>query len=338
MRRPLIAVGIPVWRGGSFVHETLESVLRQTAISFSVFISVDGGDMASVEACLPFLQDQRVRMVVQKSRLGWVRNSAAVLAAAVAQDADYACVQPHDDLMEVDYLTELLAAAEAHPAAAVVYSDLQAFGANQRVISQPSVIGSPLERMTTLLREHFDAVAYRGLTRTSALRSVPPISGNPFDDFAADTLWMTRLARTGNLIRLPRVLYLKRYHDANTHSKWGTWSQPRKIDAWTRHSLDMLAEALSQTSDPVERRTIWATARARLLKAGPCRNMARELSAMTPEARARMLRRFEAAAARRRDIGLSHADLPPRLNTEGITMRRLKRMFAGAALRSFLDE
>src|SRR5207247_2207458 len=127
----------------------------------------------------------------------------------------YACLQPHDDIMEETYLSSLLAVAEAAPQAAVVYSDIRAFGDGDNLIHQPSVIGSPLARLATLLIDHFNAVAFRGLTRVSALRAVEPISGNPFDDFAADTVWMARLATVGDLICVPRSLYRKRYPAGN---------------------------------------------------------------------------------------------------------------------------
>ena len=69
----------------------------------------------------------RVRIVVQPRRLGWVKNTAAVLAGA-SEQAEFVCVQPHDDLVETDYLATLLDAARDHPHAAVVFSDLATFG------------------------------------------------------------------------------------------------------------------------------------------------------------------------------------------------------------------
>ena len=73
---PLICVGVPVWNGADIVGETLESVLRQRDVQLAVFISVDGADTLSAEACRPFLSDPRVRLAIQPERLGWVRNSA----------------------------------------------------------------------------------------------------------------------------------------------------------------------------------------------------------------------------------------------------------------------
>ena len=263
MSAPLIGVGVPVWRGTAFVAETLESVLNQRGVRVKLFVSIDGADADSERACLPFASDPRVRIVVQPRRLGWVENTAAVLAGA-SEQAEFVCVQPHDDLVETEYLATLLDTARDHPHAAVVFSDLAAFGTAEGVISQESVIGMPLERQLVLLNRHFNAVAYRGLNRTSALKAVPPISGNNHGDFACDTVWMARVARAGDLVRVPRVLYHKRYHPSSTHAEWATWHRWQNGSAWVGHCLDMLAEALMVATSVEERQLLIDAARGRL--------------------------------------------------------------------------
>jgi glycosyltransferase involved in cell wall biosynthesis len=299
---PLIGVGVPAWRAVPFIADTLESVLNQRSVRFKLFVSIDGADTDTERACLPFASDSRIRIVVQPRRLGWVRNSAAALAGA-SEEADFACIQPHDDLVETEYLTTLLDAARDHPNAAVVFSDLAAFGTHQGVLSQESVIGTPIERQMSLLTRHFNAVAYRGLNRTSALRSVPPISGNNCCDFAADTVWMARLARVGDLVRVPRVLYHKRYLPRSVHDQWTTWDRWEKGFAWVQHCLDMLAEALMVAKGGEERRLLIDAARDRLLlshtELGPYAKQIRKLSQMS---RWSMRAAFELAAVIRSDI------------------------------------
>jgi GT2 family glycosyltransferase len=296
---PLIVVGVPVWQGAGFVKETLTSVLAQQRVTLNVVISVDGADDASAAACAPFLNDARVRLVVQPSRLGWVRNSAAVLAAAVSQGADYACIQPKDDLMEAHYLSSLLAVAQATPQAALIYSDILAFGDQQFSMGQWPVMGSPVARLVSLLMDHYPAVAFRGLTPVSALRAVEPMSGNPFEDFAADTVWITRLATVGGLARVPYLLYRKRYHSANTHMKWNLWPRDRQVAAWSRHCLDMLAEALKVTEDPAAMTMLVSAARVRLLQSGGAPMIFHPtMTSLSADERAAVLSEFDAAAAK----------------------------------------
>ena len=303
MTVPLIGVGVPVWRGAAFVAETLESVLNQRGVQLKLFISIDGADADSERACLPFASDPRVQIVVQPRRLGWVKNTAAVLAGA-GEQAEFVCVQPHDDWVEADYLATLLDAARNHPKAAVVFSDLTVFGTQEGVLSQESVTGTPVERQSVLLTCHFGAVAYRGLNRTSALKTVPPISGNKFGNFACDTVWMARLARAGDLIRVPQAIYHKRYLPSSAHAEWANWHKWQKGAAWIQHCLDMLAEALPVATNKEERQLLIDAARGRLWLAhtelGP---YAKQIKALSGIRRWGMQVAFEAAAAIRSDIG-----------------------------------
>ena len=230
MTAPLIGVGVPVWRGAAFVAETLD-MLNQRGVQFKLFISIDGADANSERACLPFASDPRVRIVVQPRRLGWVKNTAAVLAGA-GEQADFVCVQPHDDWIETDYLATLLDAARDHPKRLSSSATFLFFGTHEGLSSQESVTGTPIDRQSVLLTRHFNAVAYRGLNRTSALKTVPPISGNKFGDFACDTVWMARLARAGDLVRVPQALYHKRYRPSSAHAKWANWHKWQKGAAW----------------------------------------------------------------------------------------------------------
>ena len=299
---PTVCVGVPVWRGAEYVGETLESLLRQRGVGLTIVVSVDGADEASVAACRPFLADPRVALLVQPRRLGWVGNSSAVLAEAASRGTDYACLQPYDDVLENDYLAALTAASEKNPAAAVVYSDIQGFGEDDIRICQPTVAGSPFERQLCLLREHFAAVPFRGLMRVSMLRSIIPIAGNRCDDFAADTVWMARQALYGDLVRVPLVLYRKRYHSASTHTQWWTWSYKRRMTAWITHCLDMLAEALKSTTVPSERRMLHEAALIRVMQRAAWTSPS-HVVAMSRLSRIRLGLRFEAGAIVHAGIG-----------------------------------
>jgi GT2 family glycosyltransferase len=330
-------VAVPVWRGADYVAETLESVLRQRGAELTIVVSVDGGDETSAAACRPLLADPRVRLLAQPRRLGWVANCSAALAAAAAEGVDYACLQPHDDVLEDDYLAALLAAAEANPDAAVVYSDIQSFGTRDGVIRQPTIAGSPFERQLGLLRDHFNAVAFRGLTRVSALRSILPMAGNPCENFAADTVWMARQALVGDLVRVPQALYRKRYHANNTHTQWSAWPYERRVTAWIRHCLDMLAEALKASNTPSERRLLHRVARMRLLQRATSTSPYHEdLADMNPFARARLRSRFDAAAARRADVG--QPETAGRFRASSRAVSALKRILAGRKLQDLVDK
>lgn len=263
---PRVHVGVPVWHGEQFVGETMQSILSQSGVDITVFISIDGNDKQSAAACSQFLDDPRVSLSVQTDRLGWVGNCNAVIEAGWHSGSEFFCIHPHDDLMEPGYLAELVLTAENSPQASTVFSDIAAFGAMNIDIHQPSVVGTPLERQLSLLRDHFAAVAFRGLIRRSKFKQAPLLSANEYENFAADTVFMARLAHGGDLLRVPKKLYRKRYHENNTHTAWNKWDRERQVAAWTRHCIDLCTEAMSVTDNSAELSLIAETARARLLQ------------------------------------------------------------------------
>ena len=257
MASPTVCVCVPVWQGARFVAETLSSILSQRGVELIVRISVDGADAESADVCSKFISDGRCELTVQPERLGWVSNISWLLERA---EGDYVCIQPHDDLITEDYLSSLLRVAESAPAASVVYSDIDLFGEGEGKITQPSVTGSPLARQLVLLLDHWSAVAFRGLTRLRAVREAGPLSGSPFRNFAADTVWMAQLAKTGELHRVPLPLYRKRLYPDSTHRAWFRWTREEKLSAWGQHCADMLTEALAVHDLDASKRVMLARA------------------------------------------------------------------------------
>src|SRR5579884_1352008 len=194
-----VTVGVPVYRGERFVEETLRSLQAQTHREMIVAISLDGPDPVAEALCRPFLDDPRFRLVVQPERLGWAGNISRLMAST---ETPYWCYQQQDDLLDPRYLEVLVDHAELTPNAAIVYCDIEAFGALSGTFTQPSVIGSGSGRQLALLYEGLAAVAFRGVTRLEALRNAGAIPSNEVDDFAAETVWMAAAARWGDLVRV----------------------------------------------------------------------------------------------------------------------------------------
>ena len=303
MTAPLIGVGVPVWRGAAFVAETLESVLNQRGVQFKLFISIDGADADSERACLPFASDPRVQIVVQPRRLGWVKNTAAVLAVPASKPSSSVFNRMTTGSRRTTWqrfsMRREITLTRLSSSATLLFLERM-----KESLSQESVIGTPIERQLLLLTRHFNAVAYRGLNRTSALKTVPPISGNNFGDFACDTVWMARLARAGDLVRVPVAIYHKRYRPSSAHAEWENWHKWQKGAAWIQHCLDMLAEALPVATNNEERQLLIDAARARLwlvhTELGP---YAKQIKALSGIRRWGMQMAFEAGAAIRSDIG-----------------------------------
>lgn len=259
-----ITVGVPVYRGEQFLEETLHSIQAQTHRAIEVIISFDGPEPETEKLCAPFLKDSRFRSIVQPARRGWVGNINWLMAQIATP---YWCYQQQDDLIDPRYLEVLLDYAQRTPEAAVVYCDMVAFGQMSWKCAQPSVTGSPAARQLALLYEHYPAVAFRGLTRSEALRHAGGIPTNELDNCSVETTWMSAVARWGELQRVPGELYHKRFHDDNTSVKYARWPAEKRARAWIVHCADMLEQAVLVEATTQERRLLWLAAVARLVSA-----------------------------------------------------------------------
>jgi GT2 family glycosyltransferase len=258
-----VTVGVPVYKGQDYVHQALQSIQAQTHADLEVLISIDGADPVCEDLCRPFLSDPRFQVTVQPERLGWVDNINWLIAHA---QGDYWYFHQQDDLTEPTYVEALVEAMRRNPAAALVYSDLVPMGRITEPFEQPaSVTGAtPFLRQLTMLHEQYPAFAFRGLTRREALRAAGPIPRNDIKDFAADISWLAAVALSGELLHVPLPLYRKRYHDQNTESGWWAWGRETRLHAWSRHTVNMLEQALRVDGSAEELRLLFIAAVERL--------------------------------------------------------------------------
>lgn len=285
-----VTICVPVYNAADFVRETLSSIRGQTRQDFTVLVSVDASTDESVAICREFSADERVRVFEQSRCLGWVGNCNWLLERVTSP---YLCLIPHDDLVEPFYIERLFALAESHPEAAVVYSDIHTFGGPaEATLVQDPLSGPRRERVLKFLTEHYDAVAFRGLVRTEATRGGGLLQSNPLDDFAADSVWVMKLATRGELQRLPEALYWKRYGHITVHGEWSTWSRDKKVRAWTHHCLEVGAIAFAGETQPRQQSTVLHALAFRLLRRDPRLGPYEEISRMEDGERREVLSIF----------------------------------------------
>jgi GT2 family glycosyltransferase len=258
---PYVTVGVPIYHGGAAIEESLRSIQQQSHRDITVIISLDGPQPASEQLCRPFLKDPRFQVVVQPKRLGWVGNTNYLIGRV---ETPFWIWHPQDDILEERCIETLLEHAQRNPAAAVVYSDIECFGLRSGTLIQSSITGDAVARQITLIREHFSAIAFRGLTRAEALRFCGGIPSNLFESFALDTVWMAALARWGELQRVPETLYRKRLHPDNEHARWSNWSLEARRQAWIAHCADMLDQAMLVPATKGETYALWLAIMERL--------------------------------------------------------------------------
>jgi len=311
-----VTVGVPVFRGQSFVGEALSSIQAQTHDDLRVIVSLDGPDAACERVCRPFLADPRFRLTIQPENLGWAGNVSWLMQQIATP---FWCCLPQDDLIRPRYLERLVAHARSAPEAAIVYCDIEAFGDLSATLSEPSLTGSPVTRQLSLLVERYAAVAFRGLTRAEALRGAGRVPTNSAGHFSVDTAWVAATARYGEHHRVPEALYRKRYHGGGVHGDWWRWSDARRERAWVVHCADMLEQAMAVPAQRDQRRMLWGAAAGRVVsgRASPAYLSEAPLSRARHR---RLLRAFVDHVRDERDL-----DLPALLGARWRTISRWAR-------------
>ena len=253
----------------------------QTFQDFEVMMSIDGADPTCEAICRRYLIDSRFRMIVQPERLGWVGNINWLHSHA---ETEFWYFHQQDDLAHKTYVQVLVETIDRLPTASLVYCDLAPMGRITKPFEpEPPVLGSTAYiRLMAMLHEHLVAFPLRGLIRRQALQIAGPIPSNAVDNYGVDITWLAAIALSGELYRVPRELYLKRYHDRNTESRWWGWSRERKLEAWPHHCVDMLNQALRVDGTVQEMRLLWLAATERLTSASVARTFV-DLSAISAD-------------------------------------------------------
>jgi glycosyltransferase involved in cell wall biosynthesis len=284
-----ILVGVPVYRGSDHVAETLRSLQAQTFQDFEVLISVDAADEQSAAACEPFLADPRYRMVMQPKRLGWAGNLNWLWAQ---NESEFFCYYQQDDLTDPSYFAVLIAEAERHPAASVVFCDIQFFGAHEEVSTGSSITGAdPAERVMAQL-ETFYWGSLRGLVRREALRAAAPLRITATDSFGEDFTWYLKLARYGEMVHVPQLLYFKRAHVKSLTTEWfEKWPLEKRRTALVTLCTSLLDAALAAAVTLDERLAFFFAVLERLV----LKQWILPVDELTGEQRARLIGDFFAA-------------------------------------------
>lgn len=148
---------------------------------------------------------------------------------------------PHDDIVHGEYLETLLHCLSHNKNASIAFADIESFGdGTHAILKQDSLRGTKYDRVLTFLRCHYNAVAFRGLVRRGVAGDRLFLTHNRHKDLSLDTLWVLQMAMQGEIVRVPQVLYKKRYLARSAHWGWQQWDPTEKEQAWATHCQDCI--------------------------------------------------------------------------------------------------
>lgn len=250
---------MPAWNAGAFIEATLAALSAQTYANLEVLVSVDLSTDDTEGLCRTHARrDPRLRVIAQRSRQGFVGNTAALLREA---DGDYGFWAWHDDLVLPDYVSRLVPAMQRSSRVAVAFTDLELHTLDGRIEARTYTaldgLADPVGRARRVLRMPENWwLPNRGLFRVSDARQIGGFKRHARGDYKCDWPWAVHMALLGEHVRVPGIGCRKFLRDTSLSVLWQR--------DWRTHAAVTLACARE-----IARADLRLIDRARLLGALP---------------------------------------------------------------------
>ena len=268
---PLVTIGIPAYNATSFLEATVRSACAQDYPNVRLIVSVDQSTDGTVDLARRLAAEHGFELIVQPRRLGWIGNSNAVLRRMTSE---FGMILPHDDVLSPSYVSRCMEALLASEAIAVACSDLECVP-DGGIIRQLELRGDRVARVAKCIQDGFSAVSYRGVLRLDRFRrrEVP----NAIGGFAADTLWMVRMAIAGEIVRVPGALYRKTFHSNSAHHAWKQMTDRHEDRRWLAHTAEIMLLLMRDAPLLLRKKKIRRALRKRARRRGNARFLRREV-------------------------------------------------------------
>jgi len=232
---PAVTVVMPVYNGGRFVREAIESILRQSFTDFE-FVIIDDGSTDDTPGILASFTDPRIRTLRNDARLGLPRSLNRGLAVA---NGELVARQDSDDRSHPDRLAAEVAFLRANPEVALV-------GTQVRVIDKRGRISRPPAwwRATTEAGIRFQSLFDNPFVHSSVVFRREAV-GSYDESFATAEdfeLW-SRVAAAHPVRNLPQALVDLRMHAESTAAGFGREHIARSSAVFARNLRAAFGEA-----------------------------------------------------------------------------------------------
>jgi glycosyltransferase involved in cell wall biosynthesis len=217
-----VSIGIPVYNGGRFLAESLDSLLAQTYEEIEFVISDNGSTDETEEICRDHgKRDARIRYLRYDENHGASWNYRNVVHETSGSYFKWAT---HDDLLAPTYIERCVDVLDAAPASvALVYPRTRLIDENGDVIDdyednldvRDPTPHARLRRLVTnivMSNASFGLIRRRVLDRSRLLDSFP----------SADYVMMAEFALLGELWEVPEFLFFRRVHPGMSRRAYKT--------------------------------------------------------------------------------------------------------------------
>jgi glycosyltransferase involved in cell wall biosynthesis len=278
-----LTIGLPVYNGEEYLHESLDALLGQTFEEFQLVIADNASTDGTAAVARRYEKlDSRVRYLRQPKNVGASPNHNLVVQQCRTEFFKWASA---DDLYAAGLLEACVTALDEHPEAVLAHSWTAAVDGSGKITQAreyPLATDSPdaavrLRSMLYGVRDDesgsHDAAAdegviaaddFYGVMRTAVLQRVRPLNSY----YYADRTLMTELSLFGRFHQTPQWLYFRRDHpDRAQHAHPTVRSRcanldPRRANARRHPTARLFAEYVLGYAGAIQRAPLSVTERA----------------------------------------------------------------------------
>ncbi len=201
---PVISVIMPVYNGGAFIKEAIDSILAQTFTDFEFFIIDDASTDESV-AIIKFYSDHRIQFIQKPTNTGYTDSLNMALALAKGK---YIVRMDADDISTVDRFKKQLEYIETK-------KDLLVLGTAYKIIGTETLITLPAtyEEAKVISIMNVPVAHPTVMMRNEVFKNLGMRYEKKYEPAEDYDLW-TRVLEKGMIESLPEPLLYYRQHPA----------------------------------------------------------------------------------------------------------------------------
>ncbi len=219
MNAPTVSVCIPTYNYAQLIPRAVESVLAQTFEDFELLVYEDASTDNTVEVMQQYLDDPRVRLVVQETNQGLFANFNQSASKARGRYVKYLCA---DDWLDPHFLERTVPLMDAHPEVALLatahwHVDYDGVLTAEQVgpFGDGPICPADVAAEQLALWGNIVGMPTNTLIRRDALESVGGFDAS-YAPGADVQLWLKLLA-LGDMAWVPEKLCFWRIHARHTH-------------------------------------------------------------------------------------------------------------------------
>jgi glycosyltransferase involved in cell wall biosynthesis len=220
---------MPVYNGGPYLEEALESILSQSFEDFEVVISDNASTDKTGQTCLAYAgRDERIRYFRMRQNYGVIENFNNVFRLSVGEYFKWAS---SDDVCGPDYLLRAVQVLDEDPSVVLAWAKTVGIDGRGEHVACPSEVSDlnspdsvyspdPVVRFRRLIRNIWwvDGPIY-GVIRASSLAETRWLHPR---HMSGDQILLTELSLKGRFFEIPDETFFSRVHEGKTSTRQRT--------------------------------------------------------------------------------------------------------------------